>query len=298
MRLPSLRFLRTFHVAARVGSFKAAADELCITASAVSHQMKELEAHLGVPLFERGPRSLRLTEAGSQYRECIDSVFASLETAADQLRARFSRAALRLSAPPFFASELLVPQLINFSAVHPDVDIRITTPSASNQAHAASTDISVIVGSGPWPQLSAARLFAQIFVPACAPGLVNELRACSDPFWGGHALLVHSNRPNLWDQWASTHDIGALGSMQRIHFDSMSAVVNAAENSVGIALVSAPIAAARFAAGTLARLCDQELTTGEAYYVLSRPEDTPRQPVQALMTWLLQQFGTGPRAAS
>jgi LysR family glycine cleavage system transcriptional activator len=298
MQFPSLKFLRTFHVAARLGSFKAAADELCITASAVSHQMKELEAHLGVALFERGPRSLRLTEAGSQYRGCIESVFASLETAAEQLRARFGRAALRLSAPPFFASELLVPQLASFSAVHPDVDIRITTPSASHQAHSAGTDISVIVGSGPWPQLSAARLFAQIFVPACAPGLLNELKARADPFWGGHALLVHSNRPNLWDQWAATHGIGALGRMQRIHLDSMSAVVHAAENSVGIALVSAPVAAARFAAGTLARLCDQEITTGEAYYVLSRPEDAPRQPVRALVSWLLQQFGTAPPVAS
>src|ERR1700689_2044633 len=115
MQTPSLRFLKTFHIAAKLGSFKAAAEELSVTASAVSHQIKVLERQLGLSLFERGPRSLSLTAAGALYLENIDALFSRLESVTEQLRRRFSREVVRLQVPPFFASELLVPRLSSFS---------------------------------------------------------------------------------------------------------------------------------------------------------------------------------------
>src|SRR5580658_5395306 len=124
---PSLRFLKTFHIAARRGSFKAAGDELCITASAVSHQIKALEEQLGLSLFERGPRSLSLTAAGTYYLEHIEAVFSRLKLATEQLHLRYTRAVVRLQVPSFFASELLLPRLANFSAKHGDIDIQIAT---------------------------------------------------------------------------------------------------------------------------------------------------------------------------
>ena len=125
MQTPSLRFLKTFHIAAKLGSFKAAAEELSVTASAVSHQIKVLERQLGLSLFERGPRSLSLTAAGALYLENIDALFSRLESVTEQLRRRFSREVVRLQVPPFFASELLVPRLSSFSATHGDIDIQI-----------------------------------------------------------------------------------------------------------------------------------------------------------------------------
>jgi DNA-binding transcriptional LysR family regulator len=295
MKLPSLKFLRTFHTAARLGSFKAAAEELHITASAVSHQMKELETHLGVDLFDRSHRTLILTEAGAQFCQRLEAIFASLESATEQLRMRFARSVVRLSAPPFFANELLVPQLAGFSAAHPDVDIQISTRQPEQTGHASDTDISVAVGSGPWPQLTAARLFSQTFVPACAPHLLSEMERDAGLPGDRHALIMHSKRPDLWDRWADMHGIGALQPKQWIRFDSMASVVDAAESGVGVALVSAPISAPRFAAGTLARLSDHELTTGEDYFVLIRPEDAVRPPVKALVSWLTERFGTNLR---
>jgi DNA-binding transcriptional LysR family regulator len=297
MQLPSLKFLRTFHIAARRGSFKAAAEELFITASAVSHQMKQLESHLGVDLFDRTHRTLILTEAGAQFCQRLEAIFASLESATEQLRMRFARSVVRLNAPPFFANELLVPQLAGFSAAHPDVDIQISTRQPEQEGHAADTDISVAVGAGPWPQLTAARLFSQTFVPACAPHLLSEMDQGSHQPSDRHALIMHSKRPDLWDRWAAMHGIGALQPKQWIRFDSMASVVDAAESGVGVALVSAPISAPRFAAGTLARLSDHELTTGEDYFVLIRPEDAVRPPVRALVNWLTERFGSVPAAA-
>src|ERR1700693_655776 len=109
MRLPSLKFLKTFQVAAKLQSFKAAAEELFVTPSAVSHQIKAVEEQLGVALFERGIRTLTLTEAGSQHLEYINVISAKREKVTEQLQVRNGRTIIRLTVPPFFANELLLP---------------------------------------------------------------------------------------------------------------------------------------------------------------------------------------------
>ena len=107
MRLPSLKFLKTFQVAARLQSFKAAAEELFVTPSAISHQIKALEEHLGVSLFQRGVRTLTLTDAGANYLEHINDIFSKLESVTEQLQVRYGRTIIRLNVPSFFANELL-----------------------------------------------------------------------------------------------------------------------------------------------------------------------------------------------
>jgi LysR family glycine cleavage system transcriptional activator len=292
MLTPSLRFLKTFHIAARRMSFKAAADELCVTASAVSHQIKSLEDQLGVALFERGPRSIALTDAGAHYLENIDALFARLESVTEQLRRRYSREIVRLQVPPFFASELLVPKLTGFSATNGDIDIQIATDGTPNEQHAPDADVSVIVGSGQWTDVQATRLFAQTYVPACSPELLRRtcIRTVAD--LSTESLIAHNQRPDLWDRWAALYGTDALRPKQVIRFDTMSSVVHAAEQGVGIALVSAPLAAARFSGGSLTRLFDTELETGESYYLVTRPEDAGRPGVSSLIGWLLKQFVT------
>jgi len=103
MRLPSLKFLKTFQVAARLQSFKAAAEELFVTPSAISHQIKALEEQLGVSLFQRGVRTLTLTDAGANYLEHINDIFSKLESVTEQLQERYGRTIIRLNVPSFFA---------------------------------------------------------------------------------------------------------------------------------------------------------------------------------------------------
>ena len=141
MRLPSLKFLKTFQVAAKLQSFKAAAEELFVTPSAVSHQIKALERQLGVALFERGVRTLTLTDAGAHYLEHINDIFAKLESVTEQLQVRFGRSIIRLNVPPFFANELLLPRLASFSQAREETDIRIETAFSAPKTHPA--------GSGP-----------------------------------------------------------------------------------------------------------------------------------------------------
>jgi LysR family glycine cleavage system transcriptional activator len=291
MHTPSLRFLKTFHIAAKRGSFKAAAEELCVTASAVSHQIKALEQQLGVSLFNRGPRSLTLSAAGAHYLENIDAVFSRLESVTEQLKRRFSRAVVRLQVPPFFASELLVPRLSSFGALHGDIDIQIETDIAPLEQHSSDADVSIVVGNGQWPEVQATRLFPQAYVAACAPERVHEARTGSFADLVQQPLIVHRRRRDLWDRWAAMMGVEPLRPKQLIEFNSMASIVHAAEQGVGIALVSAPLAAQRFANGSLVKVFDAELVTGDAYYLVTRPEDAQRMGVRALIGWMLQQYG-------
>jgi LysR family glycine cleavage system transcriptional activator len=292
MQSPPLRFLKTFHIAARRGSFKAAGDELCITPSAVSHQIKALEDQLGLVLFERGSRSLSLTAAGAYYLEHIEAVLSRLELATEQLRRRFTREVVRLQVPPFFALERLLPKLASFSRLHGDIDIQISTDISPNEEHAADCDVSIVVGSGQWTDVQATQLFAQSYVPACSPGLLRHARLRNATDLAQTPLIVHNQRPDLWQRWAEVAGIDLLQPKQLIHFDTMSAVVQAAEGGVGVALVSAPLADSRFSSGALTRLFDRELATGESYYLVTRAVDADRPGVAHLIDWTLQQFGT------
>jgi LysR family glycine cleavage system transcriptional activator len=293
MRLPSLKFLKTFQVAAVHQSFKVAAEELCITPSAVSHQVKLLETQLGIPLFERGPHSLLLTEAGQMYLQSIDSLFTRLEAVTEQLRTSFGRGLVRLHIPPFFASEMLMPRLQSFMQMRPDLDIHINTVGGTLQSHPAEADLSVIVGPAPTDDLESYRLFEQAFVPACSPQLLEDTSIKTIDDLNEQTLLIHEARRDGWQRWAEISGRDSLQPRNIVRFDTMQAAVQAAESGIGVALVSTRLGRTRFRAGTLVKLFATELPTGEAYYLIHRRDDAERKEVQALMRWLLSEFADG-----
>lgn len=292
MRTPSLKAIKTFQIAAKHTSFAVAADELCITPSAVSHQIKTLETQLGLSLFSRSARALALTDAGARYLEQIDDLFIRLESVTEQLRARFGRSSVRLHVPAYFASEMLLPRLSEFSNLHAGIDLRIETQSMHGRAHAAEADISVVVGTGPWNGLVAHELFAQTMVPACAPELLAERPVRSYEDLNSHTLLVHEARRDDWDRWASAVGMKILQPAQIVRIDSMSAATRAAEKKIGIALLPAELSRRKFASGRLARVFDDELVTQENYTLLIRNEDEKRDDIRALCAWLIESCRT------
>jgi LysR family transcriptional regulator, glycine cleavage system transcriptional activator len=288
MRTPSLKAIKTFQIAARHSSFAVAADELCITPSAVSHQIKTLETQLGLPLFSRGARALALTDAGARYLEQIDDLFTRLESVTEQLRARFGRSSVRLHVPAYFASEMLLPRLSEFSKLHDGVDLRIDTSGSHGRTHTAEADISIVVGSGPWNGLVAHPLFAQTMVPACSPELLLEKPVQRYEDLNSHTLLVHEARRDDWDRWATNVGMKDLRPVQIVRIDSMSAATRAAEKKIGIALLPAELSRRKFATGRLARVFDDELVTEEHYTLLVRAEDENRDDIRALCAWLVE----------
>jgi LysR family transcriptional regulator, glycine cleavage system transcriptional activator len=288
MRNLSLKAIKTFQIAAKHSSFAVAADELCITPSAVSHQIKTLETQLGLPLFSRNARALALTDAGARYLEQIDDLFVRLESVTEQLRARFGRSSVRLHVPAYFASEMLLPRLSEFSKLHDGVDLRIDTSGMHGREHAAEADISIVVGAGPWPGLVAHPLFAQSLVPACAPELLAEKPVRRYEDLNAHTLLVHEARREDWDRWAALVGLKKLNPAQIVRIDSMSAATRAAEKKIGIALLPSWLSRRKFASGRLARVFDDELVTQEDYTLLVRSEDENRDDIRALCAWLVE----------
>jgi LysR family glycine cleavage system transcriptional activator len=288
MRLPSLKFLRTFQLAASRLSFKAAAEELFITPSAVSHQIKTLEEQLGVALFDRGAHSLTLTEGGRSYLQHMEALFARLETVTEQLQARYARGVVRLHITPFFATEMLLPKLQSLLAAQPDTDIHINTVQAL-ESHPADADVSIVVNAAPSDGLTCHKLFSQAFVPACSPLLLERNPINSFADLNRHTLIVHEARRDGWERWAESVGL-VLRPRKVIRFDTMSAAAQAAEHGVGIALVSARLGYDRFAQGSLVKLFDTELPTGESYFLLLRPEDASRPDIRTLTEWILTEF--------
>jgi LysR family glycine cleavage system transcriptional activator len=289
MRLPSYKFLKTFQVAAKLRSFKAAAEELCITQSAVSHQVKALEEHLGIALFARGVRRVTLTDAGAHYLEHINDIFAKLESVTEQMRSRFGRSIIRLHVPPFFAEEMLLPRLAAFSQVRQETDIRIEMTLSVPKTLPSEADLSIIVGAGPWEGLTAYRLFDQTFIAACSPAFLRENPINTYGDLNGKTLLQHEERRDAWQRWALGLGISPIKPNRLIRLDNMSAVVLAAQQHVGVALVPPRLSAERFVAGCLVKLFEAELTTNESYVLLHRPEDRTREDLQELTQWILGQ---------
>jgi LysR family glycine cleavage system transcriptional activator len=287
MRTPSLKAIKTFQIAAKHSSFAVAADELCITPSAVSHQIKTLETQLGLPLFSRGARALALTDAGARYLEQIDDLFVRLESVTEQLRSRFGRNSVRLHVPAYFASEMLLPRLSEFAKLHDGIDLRLDTSGGHGRHHLAEADISVVVGSGPWNGLVAHPLFAQTMVPACSPELLAEKPVLRYEDLNAHTLLVHEARREDWDRWAANVGMKELRPAQIVRIDSMSAAMRAAEKKIGIAMLPAELSRRKFAQGRLVRVFDEELVTQEDYTLLVRAEDENRDDIRALCAWLI-----------
>lgn len=290
MRLPSLKYLRTFQIAGRHLSFRAAAEALSITPSAVSHQIRNLESFLGVPLFVRHTRSLSLTDAGRNYFEFLDGMFARLEAETQQLWTQFGRRIVRLCVPPFFSSEALLPRLSSFQESAPDMDIRVSTQPSAMKTHPAEADLSVLLGTDNWPGLITYPLLARRVVAACAPFLCDQQGLRAHANLDGQTLIVHESRPDAWEHWAAMLGIAAPQPRKLIRFDSMAAVVRAAEQGLGIALVSWPLTRAWVESGALVRLFGEELETGEYFFLAHRQEDASRPEVRHLIHWMISEF--------
>lgn len=289
-RLPSLKALRAFQVAGRHLSFKLAADELCITASAISHQIKNLESFLGMDLFVRKTRALELTAPGSQYFDYLDGMFARLEAETHQLRAEYGRRVIRLCVPPFFASELLLPKLSEFKSLMPETDIRLMTQPSMMKQHPTDADLSILLGEGDWPDLEVVPLFPRQIMTACSPALKKKFGFSSFSDLDGRTQIVHENRPRSWENWAKALGIEPPKAGKVYRFDSMAAVVQAAAQGHGVALVSWPLSKRWFQSAELVPALDDRVETGEKFYVAYRAEEYEREEVARLIDWIIAEF--------
>lgn len=289
-RKTSLRGLRTFCVAARHASFRAAAQELFVTASAVSHQVKNLEEEFDQKLFDRSGRHLKLTAAGLALYEDVSPLIAQLDDVTAQHRDTKERSALRISVQPFFASELFVPRLPDFRRRYPDIEIVVDTSDESAEKHPTDFDVSIRVFKSPPGTLSFDRLFALRLVPAASAEFRDSVKVRAKKVDGDFPIIVHETRPTAWMDWQKESGIILPNGSPTVRLDSMIAVARAAERGLGAALVPQQLSDAWFDTGALVKLFRNELRTQDAFYFVCRKEDEKNENVQLLREWALSQF--------
>ncbi len=286
----SLRGLRTFCVAARYLSFRTAADELFVTSSAVSHQIKSIEEELGQPLFERGTRELKLTETGQSLYEAINPLIDQLDDAVAGFKSVGRRQSIRISVQPFFASEYFVPRLSEFTAAHPEIDIQVGTSDESAEKHPADSDLSIRLFRKAPSDMPSNLLFPLRMVPAGSPDFKKKVRVRNRKIISDFPIIVHETRPKAWKLWSESSGIALPEESKVTRLDSMIAVVRATERGLGAALVPVPLADLWFKQGSIVRLFKDELVAEMSYYLVCREDRVDDGAVKQLREWILENF--------
>jgi len=286
----SLVGLRTFCTVARCGTFRSAAEELFVTASAVSHRIRSLEEELGCILVERGDRSISLTDTGQAFFEEVAPLLDQIDESAQRVMHHGERAYLHISAQPFFASELLVPALDEFTFRHPDVDITVDTSENLTEKHPAGVDISLRLCRRPPERYNHDKLFALRYIPAGSSDFRDRYFAAGQSESAPFPVIIHARRPNAWSDWLRDYSGTLPEPSTIIQLDSMISIARAAERGLGAALIPLPVSQRWFDEGVLFPLFEQELATQDSYYLISSGELSPA--ANAFRGWVLQKFGS------
>lgn len=286
----SLRGLRTFCVAARYESFRTAGEELFITASAVSHQIKSIEEELGERLFDRKSRELQLTDAGRSLYEEVSPLIDQVDAAVARFKNRAVGSSIRISVQPFFASEYFIPRLSEFTDAHPEIDIQVNASDESSEKHPATADLSIRLFRSPPEDLQSNLLFPLRLVPAGSPDFKKNLTVRKKVIASEFPLIVHETYSKAWAQWSKSSGIKLPEGARKTRLDSMIAVVRAAQRGIGAALVPVPIGDLWFAEGSIVRLFKQDLVADSSYYLVWKQDRAEDQGLQLFRDWILQTF--------
>lgn len=289
---PPLNALRAFEATARELSVRRAAEGLGVTPSAVSHQIRALEDRLGVALFRRAGRRLFLTEAGQALVPGLRDGFARIEAALAEVEARGRTGALTVSMLSTFAAHWFIPRLQRFQALHPEIDVRVSTTMQTVAFEAGGIDAAIRYGNGNWPGLRCDRLVTETLVPVCSPAL----RAAGPPLsrpadLAAHTLLVAEARPDDWALWLESAGVPNLAPAGRITFDTTNFALDAAIGGAGVAIAARELVQPDLAAGRLAEPFDHALARDAAYYFVVPEGRTPSPKLAALRDWLRAEAG-------
>jgi LysR family glycine cleavage system transcriptional activator len=312
--LPPLKALRAFESAGRLLSFQKAAAELHVTPAAISHQIKLLEEHLGVTLFQRLTRRIQLTEFGRQLLPDLSQGFAHLLSAIDRVRGHREPSALSIGVPPLFGSKWLMPRLHSFVAAHPDIEIRVSTsmhlvdPHKDVQVTGARVDpeqnteidVAIRFGSGRYPGCRVDKLLNVSFTPLCSPRLLAA-HPVREPADLGQFPLLHDDLHHVadgwpnWAQWFNAAGIDNLARKRGPHFNQPMLGLDAAADGAGVVLGARELAMVDVEAGRLVAPIPLSVETGAGYYVATCEQTADDPDIAAFRTWLLREARTAAR---
>ncbi len=297
-RLPPLNALRTFEVAARHLNFTVAAEELHVTAAAVSHQIRSLEDHLGVQLFQRSGRSLRLTAAGQGLVPDIQHAFARIQSAARDVRSADAGTSLTVTVPPSFAAKWLIPRLPRFRHRYPDLEVRVAVDSSLADFGRDNVDLAIRYGRGGYPGVHTEPLLSVAYYPVCSPGLAIGPPPLQRPDDLRYAVLLHDEVPGplpqapRWEAWLRAAGARDVDANRGPRLNNSFLTIEMAILGAGVALAIDVLAAADIAEGRLVQPFDIMLKTDLAFFLVCPPGAMGKPRAQAFRDWL-QEEATG-----
>lgn len=288
-RLP-LTSLRTFEAAARHLSFKGAAEELCVSATTVSNQIRQLEKDWGFQLFHRHTRAVSLTERGEALSQVLTKAFEDIRVEMDrQLVA--PRRTVSIAVGPIFGSRWLGPRLARFGRDHPKIELLVHHGSRITDAKQLQTDLAVDWGVGAWRGLTSTRLLEARYSPIISSELANEIGPLTDPAQLAGLTIIHQHDHSEWQNWF------ALAGCPNVKISSEFTVVDsnmvqrAVKDGQGVALGVFPFMDGDVARGQLIKPFDIDLTPTRAFHLLERPKARDSSPIRTVCEWIIAECG-------
>lgn len=297
-RLPPLKSIRAFEAAARRLSFNGAAEELFVTPSAISHQVKSLEEFLGVTLFRRARRQVQLTIAGERYLASVSHALDEIDLATRRLLASSSSGAVNISVAPAFLTRWLVPKVRDFQDRHPDIELRLSPNNGEIDFAWSDIDMAVYFGDGNWPGLEVYFLREVVMVPVCSPAFVEanpQLTKAEE--LSVHTLIDVSSRPAAWDEFLASFGVTRQKRGKRLSVSSTSLALGAAMENLGIALADRQLVAREVLYGRLVTPVDISVENHLGYYLVYQKGRQLTQEMRAFLDWMMDEIA-GEKAAT
>jgi len=294
--LPPLAALRAFEAAARHGSFRAAAEELAITQSAVSHQIAGLERRLGTALFRRRARRVELTEAGAAYFPFLGDAFERIAQGTALVSRQALAGELMIQVYVTVAVKWLIPRLHRFQSAEPDILVRMSTNQLDWEFDAATGDLGIICTSRPdRPNLHYAHLFDARLFPVCSPGIAQGGTGLRQPAeLVNHRLLKLYTAGDDWRAWLEAAGVPQLAERSAPQFDSYLLALEAAIEGQGVALVPHFMVAADLKAGRLVKPFAVEVRQPGRWYLACRRERRADAHIARFRDWLKAEIAADP----
>lgn len=292
-RTPSLHALRAFEAAARLGSFARAADELALSPSAISHQVRALEEHFGRPMFVRTNRTVILTPEGERLLATLSPAFESIHAVCAELSPPTKKQDLSVHCTPSFAAKWLSPRLPGFMLQHPNINIRISSSAdAVNLSRHEELDVIIAYGKAPrGPGVTVRALGHEEIAALCAP-VFAEAHAGAEPGDFAHMVRLESTfSPVRWSDWFQLNGLDVDAAQTGPAFDRGSMVIAAAVQGLGLALETARFAQAELDAGSLVRFGEGRFQSikRELHFLCYRTRDGNTAKIRRFCDWVLEQ---------
>ncbi|MGE4243818.1 LysR substrate-binding domain-containing protein [Ramlibacter sp.] len=286
--------LRAFEAVARHLNFRAAAEEMALTQSAVSRQIQSLEEEVGVGLFLRHTRAVELTSAGAQLLTAVSQSLPRIDNAVRQIRHSAGRRSVALTTFASFASMWLIPRMEQFQRDNPDIDIRIDASDATVDLDVADVDLALRYGPMATMPANAVRLFGEQLTPVASPWLLKDGVAFRKPDDVAQFTLIEAGDAHQthlqwisWRRWLDEHNLSRLQPRRWLYFNYAYQMVQAALTGQGLVLARLPLVAESLANGDLVEpLPALRMDSPMAYWLIVGPRSAQRPEIRAFCEWL------------